>query len=285
MNSSLVTAVILICLTLATWLGMRLQRSLPEQHFSADTKDTVKLAMGLVATMAALLLSLLVSSAKDSYDTVRDEIIQMAAKLTFLDRVLHIYGKEAEPIRKGFHSELETSIPAIWSHAHGDAKPDLQYGDGLYLTLQHLTPTNDIQRAMKDHAIDLTTGARTIAHPPAHSVRVLHLRPPLDGAGLLARDHLFQLQHFCSTQPDRHSRLVGLRSLSGWGHVFDPGDGSPLHGPHPNLVGTHGQCDEPNGEIKLPSIPLTSLNSENTKSKRPSRYPNHEDCILLPIDS
>jgi hypothetical protein len=155
MNSSLVTAVILVFLTLATWLGMRLQRSLPEQHFSADTKDTVKLAMGLVATMAALLLSLLVSSAKDSYDTVRDEMIQMAAKLSFIDRVLHLYGPEAEPLRKGFHSELKTSIPAIWSHAHGDAKTNTHQGDSLYLTLQQLTPANDLQRGLKDQAVDL----------------------------------------------------------------------------------------------------------------------------------
>jgi len=50
---------------------MFLRAVLPENHLSADTKDTVKLAMGLVATMTALVLGLLVASAKGSYDTQR----------------------------------------------------------------------------------------------------------------------------------------------------------------------------------------------------------------------
>lgn len=172
MNSSVTTAIILACLFVATWLGKRIQRHLPEQHFSADTKDTVKLAMGLVATMAALLLSLLVSSAKDSYDTIRNEIIQLASKVVFLDRVLHLYGEETEPLRKGFRTELGNSFPAIWSHAHGEVKPDTQYGDGLYLGIQKLTPTNDLQRTMKDHALDLALELgqlRTLLHSQAMS--------------------------------------------------------------------------------------------------------------------
>ena len=63
MNPILTAALISACLCGAVVLGMRLRRLLPEQHLNADTKDTVKLAMGLVATMSALLLGLLVVSA------------------------------------------------------------------------------------------------------------------------------------------------------------------------------------------------------------------------------
>lgn len=154
MNSSLVTTIILVCLIGAIWFGMFVRVRLPEQHFSSDTKDTVKLAMGLVATMAALLLSLLVSSAKDSYDTVRDEVIQMASNLTFLDRVLGLYGRETDGIRAEFSGEMERAIPAIWSSAHGDAAPDARKGDGIYIAIQSLAPTNDVQRALKDQAVD-----------------------------------------------------------------------------------------------------------------------------------
>ena len=63
-------------------LGMFLRAVLPENHLSADTKDTVKLAMGLVATMTALVLGLLVASAKGSYDTQRSQLIQMANTAT-----------------------------------------------------------------------------------------------------------------------------------------------------------------------------------------------------------
>ena len=72
-----------------------MRRYLPQDHLSAESKDAVKLAMGLVATMTALLLGLLISSAKGTYDTVRSEVSQMAAKVAFLDRVLAAYGPEA----------------------------------------------------------------------------------------------------------------------------------------------------------------------------------------------
>ena len=51
-----------------------------EERFSKATKDTVKLVASLVATLAALVLGLLVSSAKDSYDTVRGQVIDISAK-------------------------------------------------------------------------------------------------------------------------------------------------------------------------------------------------------------
>src|SRR5262249_24924595 len=57
------------CLLAAAFTGIRLRRLLPEHHLSDDSKDAIKLAMGLVATLTALVLGLLVSSAKNGYDT------------------------------------------------------------------------------------------------------------------------------------------------------------------------------------------------------------------------
>jgi hypothetical protein len=76
MNTPLTAAIVSACLLAAVWIGMWIRRLVPEHHLSGDTKDTVKLAMGLVATMSALLLGLLVSSAKGSYDTTRSQVIQ-----------------------------------------------------------------------------------------------------------------------------------------------------------------------------------------------------------------
>src|SRR5437764_15088128 len=69
-------------------LGMFVRWVLPQDHLSADTKDAVKLAMALVATMTALVVGLLIASAKGSYDAQRNQLIQIAAKFAFLDRVL-----------------------------------------------------------------------------------------------------------------------------------------------------------------------------------------------------
>src|ERR1044072_4143770 len=94
MNITLIAAILFVVLVGAALIGRRVHRFLPEDHLSADSRDSVKLAMGLVATMTALVLGLLVSSAKDGYDTKRSEVIQMAAKVEFLDRLLGLYGPE-----------------------------------------------------------------------------------------------------------------------------------------------------------------------------------------------
>src|SRR5437764_4561255 len=95
-------------------LGMFVRSVLPQDHLSADTKDTVKLAMGLVATMTALVLGLLVASAKGSYDAQRNQLIQMAAKFAFLDRVLANCGPDAPEARAQLRMSVEQMIARIW---------------------------------------------------------------------------------------------------------------------------------------------------------------------------
>src|SRR6185503_5998663 len=95
------------CVFGAALLGMLLRYVLPEHHFSSDTKDTVKLAMGLVATMAALILGLLVASAKSTYDAESSGVTQMAAKIIFLDRVLANYGDETKEARELFRRTVQ----------------------------------------------------------------------------------------------------------------------------------------------------------------------------------
>src|SRR5436190_16675744 len=105
MNTTLAALIVFGCLVGAVLLGRALRRLLPEDHLAADSRDTIKLAMGLVATMTALVLGLLVSSAKGAYDTKRSEVIQMAAKVAFLDRLLSLYGSETE------RTEMESKKP------------------------------------------------------------------------------------------------------------------------------------------------------------------------------
>jgi len=95
MNAELIGVITFGLLALAIVAGMRFS----EERFGKNPKATVKLAVNLVATMSALVLGLLVSSAKASYDTVRSEVIDMSAKAVFLDRVLAIYGPESDQAR------------------------------------------------------------------------------------------------------------------------------------------------------------------------------------------
>ena len=113
MNITLIGAALFVVLVGTTLLGRRVHRYLPEDHLSADSRDAVKLAMGLVATMTALVLGLLVSSAKGTYDTARNEVIQMAAKFAFLDRVLALYGPETMETRGELRAAVAEAVGAF----------------------------------------------------------------------------------------------------------------------------------------------------------------------------
>ncbi|HEY7001697.1 MAG TPA: hypothetical protein VH330_08135 [Candidatus Udaeobacter sp.] len=160
MNTTLTALIVLGCLIAAVLLGRAVRRFLPEEHLTADSRDAIKLAMGLVATMSALVLGLLVSSAKGSYDTERSEVIQMAAKVAFLDRVLTVYGAEAAEARSRFHQAAEEAVTAMWPReASGSAQltPNAKTGNAVYAVVQDLSPHDDIQRKLKDQATTVAT--------------------------------------------------------------------------------------------------------------------------------
>jgi hypothetical protein len=148
----LISVILFVVLVGAALFGRRVHRYLPEAHLSADSRDSVKLAMGLVATMTALVLGLLVSSAKGTYDTARSEVIQMAAKVAFLDRVLALYGPEAAEARTELRTAIIDAVQRIWPTDRSGAAqlvPNQQAGDALYITVQRLSPHDDAQRTLK----------------------------------------------------------------------------------------------------------------------------------------
>src|SRR5262245_6776626 len=110
MNDNSIALLVLACIFGASLLGMLLRPALSQHHLSADTKDSVKLGMGLVGTMAALILGLLVAAAKSAYDAEKNEVIQMAAKIAFLDRVLANYGPESADTRALLRRSVEQAI-------------------------------------------------------------------------------------------------------------------------------------------------------------------------------
>jgi hypothetical protein len=160
MNTTLTAFVVFGCLVGAVLLGRILRRLLPEDHLTADSRDTIKLAMGLVATMTALVLGLLVSSAKGAYDTKRSEVIQMAAKVALLDRVLRFYGPEAAEARAGFHEAVEEAVRGMWPEEAGvppHLAPNAQAGNVVFNAIEALSPQDDAQRKRKEQATTLAT--------------------------------------------------------------------------------------------------------------------------------
>ena len=99
MNPFAICAVIFGFVFGGALLGMALRAYLPERHYSSDSREAVRLAMGLVATTVALVLGLLIASAKGFYDTQDAEMTEGAANIVLLDRVLAHYGPEAKDAR------------------------------------------------------------------------------------------------------------------------------------------------------------------------------------------
>jgi len=154
--STLLTIVIAGSLFGALALGAVLRPLLPTHHLSGDSRDAVKVAMGLVATMTALLLGLLCSSAKGAFDTNRSGVVQMAAKVAFLDRVLTLYGPEAADTRTKLRAAVGEAIRRMWPDepgVPGDLVPDESAGDAIYFALHRLSPHDDVQRDLKAQAI------------------------------------------------------------------------------------------------------------------------------------
>jgi hypothetical protein len=142
----------------AALIGRCVHHYLPQDHLSDSSRDSVKLAMGLVATMTALVLGLLVSSAKDAYDTRRSEVIQMAAKVAFLDRVLALYGPEAAEARTELRAAVVAAVQRLWPtdrNRPGQLTPGEQAGDMVYVAIQGLSPHDDTQRALKTQIANL----------------------------------------------------------------------------------------------------------------------------------
>ena len=140
--------------------------------------------MGLVATMTALLLGLLISSAKESYDAQRSEVIQIAADVAMLDRVLTLYGPDAADARGKFHDAGTVMVRRMWPEDPGrpaDLRPAESGADEVFFAIQRLAPGDDPQRSLKAEA---STLAMDVAH--VHGLLVAQSIPSISQPLLFA---------------------------------------------------------------------------------------------------
>src|SRR6266496_6255395 len=154
-NVALILFVVLVGVTL---LGGRLRQVLPEEQLSAESRDAIKLALGLVGTMTAILLGLLISSAKGAFDTTRTEVIQMAAKVALLNRVLALYGPETAEARRALRDAIAEGVRRTWPDRRGGPvrlEPNEQMSDTVYVAISHLTPQDEAHHALKTQAANL----------------------------------------------------------------------------------------------------------------------------------
>jgi len=158
MITTVIATILFLFLVGVTLLGRRVGRHLPEDQLSADSRDAVKLAMGFIATMTAVLLGLLITSAKGNFDTEQSEVMQMAAKVAFLDRVLALYGPEAADARLKLRDAIADGVRRMWPAKRSgpvQSAPNEQLGDAFYVAIHRLSPHDDAQRALKTQTATL----------------------------------------------------------------------------------------------------------------------------------
>lgn len=161
MQSTAIAAVVFACLFGGALLGMFLRAILPAEHLSADSKDVVKLAMGLVATMAALVLGLLTASAKSSFDTQNSEVQQSSAQVIVLDRALAQYGPETRDVRELLRRAIAFRLALTWPEDRSQAgtfvtsetTPTVEAIEG---GIRALAPQNDVQRGQQARALAIS---------------------------------------------------------------------------------------------------------------------------------
>jgi hypothetical protein len=147
---------IFACAFASAVVGMTLRRILPEHHLSSHSKDSVLLATGLVATMAALILGLLIAAAKDSYDKEASGLTEMAAKIIFLDRMLANYGPETKDTRDQLRQVVQHMVDRTWpedSSQPVQLDPTTAGAEPLYTSIQKLSPKNELQTALKSQTL------------------------------------------------------------------------------------------------------------------------------------
>jgi len=153
MSSFGVGLVAFACIFGSALMGMLLRTYLPQSHQSADTQRIVNLGAGVIGTMAALVLGLLIASAKESYDAQNNELIAIASKIGLIDRGLLLYGPEAQASRDLLRSDLNSAVEQLWPNGHHSQNSFHAAAPGqLYAILQMLAPQSDIQRAIKSQA-------------------------------------------------------------------------------------------------------------------------------------
>jgi hypothetical protein len=162
-NATAVSVLVLACVLAGAVLGGFLRTSLPKHHLSDESKDTIKLGTGLIATLVALVLGLLVASAKNSFDTKSEELKVGAANIILLDRHLRRLGPSADHVRLLLRGFVAYRLEVPWGEQARLALADRPAGEVATLEdveneIRGLPVTDNLQRELQARSLQLSAG-------------------------------------------------------------------------------------------------------------------------------
>lgn len=156
-----IACIVFACVFGGALLGMSIRAALPEHHLSPDSQNAVKMGSGLIATMAALVLGLVIASAKSSFDTQNAEIKQSGVNALLLDRVLAQYGPETRTVRDGLRQTIAYWLQVTWPEdstraPRADLPETAPRIEALDEGIRTLSPQTDSQRTLQSHALQIS---------------------------------------------------------------------------------------------------------------------------------
>src|SRR5512135_936621 len=157
MGSAAIALVSFACIFAGALIGLFIRSVLPRHHLNDDSKDVVKLGIGLIATLAALVLGLLVSSSMSALVTMNSELEKMGAKIVMLDRILASYGPETKEVRGVLRRDVAAAIDRVWPEekagpAQMKAIEASTSAERFQAELRNLAPKNERQRQLQAQA-------------------------------------------------------------------------------------------------------------------------------------
>lgn len=157
MNAAAISAIVFVCLFGSAFIGMRLRSLIPEHYLSDDAKHVLEASLGIIGTMAGLVLGLLVASAFGSYNAQRNELIDLSSKAVSLDRVLAHYGPQARAPRVLLRVDVQQMLESVWpaGPSHLSELAPAEGREALFDAIEKLNPTDDAQRSIKGEAVGL----------------------------------------------------------------------------------------------------------------------------------
>lgn len=158
MNSFTIAGIALVFVFGGALVGLYLKGFVPSNHLNEESKDIVKLGLGVIATLAALVLGLLVSSAKTSFDRVSSELTFAAVRVIQLDRVLVDYGPDTREARQILRKHYQVVVEALETRersqlTHLRSPEANQSIDRVQTVIRALVPRTDEQRELRARAL------------------------------------------------------------------------------------------------------------------------------------
>jgi len=160
MSAPLTAFIILVCMLCGMALGSYLRLVLPDEHTQADSKDILLTSAGMMATLIALIIGLLVTSAKGNYDDTTSGITQSAAKIITLNYYLTHYGPETKEVRELVRQATDLAIERIWPNESRQGADLAKMEEStvtadVYTRIRELSPQNDSQKYLQSQALQI----------------------------------------------------------------------------------------------------------------------------------